>query len=95
VDWDHAGDKLIRRSRSGYIIYANCAPILWMSKRQGTIESLVFGAEFVARKVGLEATWGLWYKLIMMGIQVNDPVYVLRDNMSVIHNKSKPESVLK
>jgi hypothetical protein len=31
----------------------------------------------------------------MMGIQVNDPVYVLGDNMSVIHNTSKPESVLK
>jgi hypothetical protein len=55
VDLDHAGDKLIRRSRSGYIIYANCAPILGMSKRQGTIESSVFGAEFVAmKKVGLE-----------------------------------------
>jgi hypothetical protein len=59
VDSDHAGDKLIRISRSGYIIYANCAPILWMSKRQGAIESSVFGAEFVAMKVGLEATRGL------------------------------------
>jgi hypothetical protein len=53
VDSDHAGDKLIRRSRTGYIvIYANC---LWMSKRQGT----VFGAEFVAMKMGLEAAQGL------------------------------------
>jgi hypothetical protein len=59
VDSDHAGDKVIRRSRSGYIIYANSAAILWTSKRQGTIESLVFGAEFVAMKVGLEAARGL------------------------------------
>jgi hypothetical protein len=66
-----------------------------MSKRQGTIESSVFGAEFVAMKVGLEAARGLRYKLRMMGIQVNDPVYILGDNMSVIHNTSKPESVLK
>jgi hypothetical protein len=95
VDSDHAGDKLIRRSRSGYIIYPNCAPILWMSKRQGTIKSLVFGAEFVAMKVRIEAARGPWYKLRMMGIQVNDPVYILGDNMSVIHNTSKPESVLK
>jgi hypothetical protein len=95
VDSDHAGDKLIRRSRSGYIIYANCAPILWMSKGQETIESSVFGAEFVAMKVGLEAALGVWYKLRMMGIQVNDPVYILGDNLSVIHNTSKPESVLK
>jgi hypothetical protein len=69
VDLDHTGDKfLIRRSRSGYIIYANCVPILWMSKRQGTIESSVFGAEFVAMKVGLEqAAQGLQCKLRVMG----------------------------
>jgi hypothetical protein len=67
-----------------------------MSKRQGTIESSVFGAEFVAMKVGLEAARGLRYKLRMMGIQVTDPVlYILGDNMSVIHNTLKPESVLK
>jgi hypothetical protein len=65
-----------------------------MSKSQGTIKSSVFGAEFVARKVGLEAARELRYKLRMMGIQVNDPVYILGDNMSVIHNTSKPESVL-
>jgi hypothetical protein len=67
-----------------------------MSKRQGTIESSAFGAEFVAMKVGLEVARGLWYKLRMIGIQVlNDPVYILGDNMCVIHNTSKPESVLK
>jgi hypothetical protein len=66
-----------------------------MFKRQGTIESSEFVAEFVAMKVGLEAARGLRYKLRMMGIQVNDPVYILGDNMSVIHNTSKPESVLK
>jgi hypothetical protein len=50
-----------------------------MSKRQGKIKSSVFGAEFVAVKVGLEASQGLGYKLRMMGIQVNDPVYILGD----------------
>ena len=31
----------------------------------------------------------------MMGIPVNTPTYIYGDNMSVIHNTSKPESVLK
>ena len=31
----------------------------------------------------------------MMGIKIDDPTYVYGDNMSVIHNTSKPESVLK
>jgi hypothetical protein len=61
-----------------------------MSKRQGTIESSVFGAQFVAMKVGLEAARGLQYKLRMI-----DPVYILGDNISVIHTTSQPESVLK
>ena len=86
---------MIRRSRTGYIIYLNMAPILWFSKRQGTIEPLVFGAEFVAMRVGLEACRGLRYKLRMMGVPVEEPIYIYGDNMSVIHNTQKPQSTLK
>ena len=31
----------------------------------------------------------------MMGVRIDGPTYVYGDNMSVIHNTSKPESVLK
>ena len=31
----------------------------------------------------------------MMGVKIDGPTYVYIDNMSVIHNTSKPESVLK
>ena len=95
VDSDHAGDKLVRRSRTGYILYLNNAPIVWYSKRQGTIETSVFGAEFVAMKVGFEASRSMRYKLRMMGVPIEEPTYVYGDNMSVIHNTQKPESVLK
>jgi hypothetical protein len=94
-DSDHAGDPLIRRSRTGYIVYMNLAPILWYSKRQGTIETSVFGAEFVSLKNGIEAVRGLRYKCRMMGIPIETPTYVHGDNMSVVHNTSKPESTLK
>ena len=95
VDSDHAADKLVRRSRTGFIIYLNGAPIVWYSKRQGTIETSVFGAEFVAMKVGFEACRGLRYKLRMMGVPIDEPVYCYGDNMSVIHNTQNPESTLK
>jgi hypothetical protein len=55
VDSDHAGDVLIRQSRTGFIIYLNNAPVIWYSKRQGTVETSVFGAELVAMKVGMMA----------------------------------------
>ena len=95
VDSDHAGDKVTRRSRTGYIIYLNSAPIQWLSKKQSTVETSVFGAEFVAMKHGIETVRGIRYKLRMMGIEVDNPTYVYGDNMSVVTNSSKPESQLK
>jgi hypothetical protein len=95
VDSDHAGDVLTRRSRTGFIIYLNGAPVVWYSKRQGTVETSVFGAEFVAMKVGFEACRGLRYKLRMMGVPIDEPFYCYGDNMSVIQNTQNPESTLK
>ena len=95
VDSDHANDKLRRRSRTGFFIYLNSALIQWVSKRQPTVESSVFGAEFVAMKHGVETLRGIRYKLRMMGVPITGPSYVYGDNMSVIHNTQRPESTLK
>ena len=73
----------------------NTALIDWLSKKQSTIEGSVFGAEFVAMKTGVEALKGIRYKLRMMGVPLTGPTYVYGDNMSVIYNTSRPESVLK
>ena len=95
VDSDHAGEKLTRRSRSGWLIYMQCALIAFHSKRQSTVETSVFGAEFCAMKTGIEALRGIRYKLRMMGIPLTGPSFVYGDNMSVIHNTQRPESTLK
>jgi hypothetical protein len=95
VDADHAGDKLSRRSRTGFIIFVNGAPIIWFSKRQATIETSTFGSEFVAAKVATETIRGLRYKLRMLGVPIDGPAYFFGDNMSVITNISIPDSVLK
>jgi hypothetical protein len=42
VDSDHAGEQFTRRSRTGFVIYLNMAPLAWFSKRQPTVESSVF-----------------------------------------------------
>ena len=95
VDSDHAGDKADRRSRTGFMIFINMAMMVWHSKKQSTVEGAVFGAEFVAMKQGVETLRGLRYKLRMMGVPIDGPTYVYGDNMSVVHNTSKPESLLK
>ena len=53
VELDHARDKLTIQSRTGYIIFLNNYPISLLSKKQATIETSVFGAEFVAMKIGM------------------------------------------
>jgi hypothetical protein len=95
VDSDHAEEQFMHRSRTGFVIYLNMAPFVWFSKRQPTVDSSVFGAEFVSMKNGIETTGGLRYKLRMMGVTIYGPTYVYGDNMSVVHNTHRPETVLK
>jgi hypothetical protein len=95
VDTDHAGEQFTRRSRTGFVIYLNMATIVWFSKRHPTVESSVYGAEFVAMKNVIETCRGLHYKLRMMGVTLSGPTFVYGDNMSVLHNTQRPESVLK
>jgi hypothetical protein len=95
VDADHAGDTVTRRSRTGFLVYLNCAPIYWFSKKQSSVESSSFGSEFVAMKQCCEYLRGLRYKLRMMGIPCEGPVYIEGDNQSVLANTSIPDSTLK
>ena len=95
VDADHAGDKTNRRSRTGFIIYLNNAPIYWLSKKQTSVETSSFGSEMVAMRQCAEYIRGLRYKIRMMGIPLNDPSFVYGDNKSMIYNTSIPESVLR
>ena len=95
MDADHTGDTVSRRSRTGFFIYINMALIVFHSKKQTTIETSVFGSEFVAMKQAMECNRGLRYKLRMMGVPLSGPTYMYGDNMSVIHNTQRPESMLK
>ena len=91
VSWD----KISCRSRSGFLIYVNTALVQWFSKKQSTVETLVFGAEFVAMKQAIYALRGLNKKPRMMGILISGPSYIYGDNILVIHNSSRPESFLR
>lgn len=95
VDADHAGNLLTRRSRTGFLVYLNMAPIYWLSKKQTSIETSTFGSEFVAMKHCCEYIRGLRYKLRMMGIPCQEPSFIYGDNQSVLYNTKLPESTLK
>lgn len=95
VDADHAGDHSTRRSRTGYIIYCNNAPVFWLSKKQTSIETSSFGSEFSAMRLCCEYVRGLRYKFQMMVIPCDYPTFIFGDNKSVLANSTIPQSMLK
>jgi hypothetical protein len=54
-DSNHGGEKRTRRSCTGFLIFCNMAVIDWVSKKQATIETSVFGADFVAISTELKS----------------------------------------
>ena len=46
-------------------------------------------------KQGIDALRGLRYKLRMIGIPISSPSYIHGDNMSVLHNTSRQESIIR
>ena len=95
VDADLAGEQTTRRSQTGLIIYANMAPIVWLSKRQSTVEASTFGSEFVAMRSLVELLIGLRYKLRMFGVPIDGPCNVFCDNEAVTKSSMNPEATLK
>jgi len=73
----------------------NCAPIIWFSKAQSTVESSTFGSEFVAMRICVELVEALRYKLRMFGIPIDGSANIFGDNKSVVTNATIPTSTLK
>jgi len=95
MDASHAANKKTRRSHTGYVVFVNRALVVWYSKKQNTIESSTFGAEFIAMKSCIEVIVHLRFKLRMFGIPLNDqPTHVFCNNESVVKNSSQVESTL-
>ena len=76
IDSNHAGSKQTRRYRTEFMMHMNMSLINWYSKKESAVETLVFGADFVAMKVGVDALHNIQYKLRMMGILVSGPTYI-------------------
>jgi hypothetical protein len=62
---------------------------VWFSKRQPTLESSVFGAEFFVAKNGIKTCRGIRYKFRIMGVTLGGPTYMYGDSMSVAHSTQR------
>ena len=73
----------------------NTAIVQGLSKKQSTVKTSVFCAEFVTMKQSIDALRGLRYELRMMGIPISGPSYICGGDMSVIYNTSRLKLVLR
>ena len=95
VDANLAGNKVNRKSMTGILIFLNRAPIHHYSKKQPTIETSTFGAEFCAMRTAVEMIEGFRYKLRMFGIPIDGSTNVYCDNEAIYQNTVVLESTLK
>ena len=96
-DASYAANKKTRRSHTGYVIFINRAPIMWKSRRQNTLETSAFSAEFISLKECIEDIEALRFKLRMFGVPISEEypaTHIFCDNEAVVKNSTKVESTL-
>ena len=65
------------------------------SRKQATVESATFGAQFIAGRTAMQQTTkDLRTSLRYLGVPVNGPTYMFGDNKSMITNRSVLHSKL-
>jgi hypothetical protein len=72
VDADHARNKVSRRSVTGIIMLLNNTPLVWISKRQKTVETSTYGSELVAARIAIDLIIEMRYKLRLLGVRLED-----------------------
>ena len=94
VDSDHAHDLVTRKSITGLLAYVGSTPVLWYAKRQGSIASSTYAAEFSALRTATEEAFSLRYMLRCLGCNLpaagKCPTRIFGDNLSVILNAQNP-----
>ena len=63
VDCDLGGDCVTCRSRTGFAVFLNGAPIYWMSTKKSSCEVSTYGSELTAIKQAVKYIRILRYKL--------------------------------
>ena len=98
IDSDHGHDLATRRYLTGLLSYDSSTPSTWMSKRQGSIASSTYVAEFSALRTATEEAQSLRYILRYLGCNVPSdwlwPTRIFGDNPSVILNAQNPAADL-
>ena len=87
-------DIVTGRSVTGIIHLLNQTPVEWYTKRQPTVETATYGAEFMAARTATKQILEMRATLRYLGIQVDGATYMFGDNKTVVESCSVPKAKL-
>ena len=76
------------------ITFVNTTPTDSFLKRQATVETAMYGSEFVAAKTATELIMDLRNTLRYLGVPIMTKAYMFGDNRSVLTSSTIPQSIL-
>ncbi len=86
--------KITGKASMGILQFVNSTPMDWSAKKQATVETTTYGAEFVAARHGVDATLDTSFMLRSFGVPLDEPAWMIGDNQSVVTSSTIPHSVL-
>jgi hypothetical protein len=88
-------DHVTGRALTAILHFLNATPIDWYCKRQATVETAMYGSEFVSAKTAIDQIIDLRLSLRYLGVPIRDKSYLFGDNRSVVGSSTLPQSPLK
>jgi hypothetical protein len=95
VDADHTHYLVTRRYITGILLMSNYTSIRLVSKSQKTVEISTCGSELMVSRIATELIVKVRFMLRSLGVDLDRPILMLGDNISVVLNTSVPSRVLK
>ncbi len=77
------------------MLFLNITFARWVSMRQKTVESSTHGSELIAARTAIDLVVEVRHQLRMLGVPLDGPTLMLRDNKSVVISTAVPSGVLK
>ena len=87
-------DIVTGNSVTSVLHFVNTAPTDWFLKRQATVETAIYGSEFVAAKTATEQIMDFRNTPRYRGVPIMTKAYMFGDNKSVVTSSTIPQSIL-
>ena len=82
------------KSLTGCLYFVNKTPVDWYSKKQATVETAIYGSEFVAAKTATEQIMDIRLTLRYLGAPIGTKYFLFGDNRSLVTSATLPHSTL-